>query len=160
MAMSLNGMIADDGDQVPWTEPIWQNYFDLVRSYGALIVGRRTYDLMMAENEIARIGDIHVAVLSKQPRSSAGKTYFVTKPAEAITCLQSKGLGRAILGGGTTINTVFLQNGLIKDLVLDMEPVIMPSGKSIFGQLLSPHRAKLEQVKELGGGCLRLHYRL
>lgn len=47
MAVSLNGMIAKSNDDTSWiTLEEWNSYSSIVRKFGALIVGRRTYNIL------------------------------------------------------------------------------------------------------------------
>jgi dihydrofolate reductase len=161
MNMSVNGMIADVNDQVSWSKSGWEEYFNFVHSSGALIVGRRSYDLMMSENEVTKLGDIHIAVLSKTPRKARNKIAFFSDPGKAIEHLtHQSSVKRIVLGGGTTINTLFLEMNLIDDAVLAVDSVFMPHGKPLFNNLTHAHQVEpAEAPGPLGNGCICLHYR-
>jgi dihydrofolate reductase len=159
MAMSINGMIADLNDQVPWTQPIWKNYFEFVKSCGALIVGHRTYELMATDSDLARLSSVQIAVLTSKPKLAAGNVAFFAKAEEIVEYFQHKKIKQIVLGGGAKTNLFFLEQNLIDEVVLDIDPVFMPQGKMLFEKDMTLlRRAQLKEVKTLGGSCVRLHY--
>ena len=73
MAMTANGMIARKNGDTPWSASEWKSYSKSVRSHKALIIGRRTYEIMKKGNDFKRIGNPFVVVVSKNLRICGDK---------------------------------------------------------------------------------------
>ncbi|MEK7537680.1 MAG: dihydrofolate reductase family protein [Patescibacteria group bacterium] len=161
MAISIDGFIARDDDSTPWSETEWTAYAEFVKSKGNLIVGRRTYEMMKAAGEFERISRPFTVVLSESRSGSPdGKTMFAKTPDEAMAVLKGQGFTAAVLGGGTAANTVFLQAGLIDEIILDVEAVFFGSGKRLFDVAVPMPKLRLIENKTLGETVARIHYRV
>ena len=65
--MSLNGMIAKTNDNTSWITPEeWNSYSSTVRKAGALIVGRRTYNILTKQPEFKEFKNVKLVVVSKK----------------------------------------------------------------------------------------------
>lgn len=158
MGMSLDGFIAKENDDVPWSEAVWQSYYDIAGGFKAIILGRRTYEMMEEANEWSKIGNPFTVVLSRASQASEGQKMFVTSADEAMTILHERGFNDVLVGGGAQINALFMESGLIDEIIIDMEPVIFGKGISLFGDVTLDGHLKLLEFKKLGEGTVQLHY--
>ena len=161
MAMSLDGLIAKDDDSTNWSKAEWELYSDFVKSKGNIILGRKTYDMMKADKDFNGIGHPFTVILSdSRGGSQDGKTMFVKTPEEAIAVMKGQGFLEVVLGGGTGANTAFLQAGLIDEIVLDVEPIFLDSGKHLFnpGTVIPP--LKVIKAEPTNQRLLRVHYKV
>ena len=46
MATTVNGYIADEDGETPWSQAVWESYYRLAKEFKAIIVGRKTYEIM------------------------------------------------------------------------------------------------------------------
>lgn len=161
MTMSADGYIARHDDSTPWSEAEWLAYADFVRPRGCIIVGRATYDLMVASGELQTIGQPLTIVLSSTRNGSPdARTMFAQTPDEALAVARGQGFTEVVLGGGPATNVAFLAAGLIDDMVIDIESVLLGSGKTMFaGEAVLP-RLQLLGSETLSAGIVRLHYQL
>ena len=61
------------------------------------------------------------------------KGYFVaSSPEDAVTFLQKEGFEKALLTGGATTNSSFAKAGLIHEMILNVEPIVLGKGLSLF----------------------------
>jgi dihydrofolate reductase len=54
------------------------------------------------------------------------------EPEKVLEKLESMGYKKALLGGGTTLNSIFLKKKLINEIIITVEPKIFGSGLSLF----------------------------
>ncbi len=160
IAISADGFIAGPNDETPWSKEEWQTYSEFVRSKGNLIIGHRTYELMKS-NELKQIGNPFTVVLSTKGIGRPNEnTHFVKTPLEAITLLRDKGFSEAVLGGGGTTNELFLEAGLIDDVILDIESVFLGGGIQLFGKKTEEVRWELIGEKKISPQLTQKHYRV
>lgn len=159
IAMSLDGCIAREDDSTPWSKTVWAEYASFVQAKGNLIVGRKTFDIMRAEHELERIGRPFTVVLSETRTGSPdARTMFVKTPDEALAVMKGQGYMNVILGGGTRVNTTFLNLGLIDEIVLDIEPTLLHSGKHLFDPSAKMPKLRLLDTTALDQTVTRVHY--
>jgi dihydrofolate reductase len=128
MAQTVNGFIAHQNGETPWSEQTFADYYELSKRFPALIVGRTTFEMMSEFNEFEKIGNPLVIVLSSASGVLDEKVVFVQTPQEAITQLKGRDITQAMLGGGATTNTAFLEAGLVDELIIDVEPQLFGHG--------------------------------
>jgi dihydrofolate reductase len=46
MAISADGFIAGPDDETPWSEEEWESFKAFVKTCDAVLIGRRTYEIM------------------------------------------------------------------------------------------------------------------
>ena len=46
MAMSVNGCIAKENNETPWSDAVWESYYKIAKQFKAIILGRKTYEIM------------------------------------------------------------------------------------------------------------------
>ena len=51
MAMSADGYIAGPHDETPWSDEAWAAFEEFVTSCDVVLLGRRTYEIMTAQDE-------------------------------------------------------------------------------------------------------------
>ena len=73
MAQTLNGYIAKKNGDTPWSEEVWKSYYQIAKKFKAIILGRKTYEVMKEVNEFEKIGNPFTIVLSKSNKSSNDK---------------------------------------------------------------------------------------
>ncbi|MDR6368590.1 dihydrofolate reductase [Enterobacter sp. SORGH_AS 287] len=110
--------------------------------------------------------DRPVLMLSRQltdtPVSEAlkGKVQFSCRtPGEALADLMEKNVHQVYIDGGQLIQP-FVREGLVADIVISTVPVLLGSGKPLFGVL--PHDIDLTLLssRSFPSGLVQSHYRL
>jgi len=90
-----------------------------------------------------------------------GALEFTNKPPREILAeLESRGFNEVILGGGTMINSLFLKEGLVDELLITIEPILFGGGLTLFKDLNLNIKLELLEMKDLGGGVVNLRYKI
>ena len=127
-------------------------------------MGRGTYEKVLAFD--AWPYDRPVLVLSKQladqpvPEALQGKVRFSSlAPQQAMAELAGQGVHRVYVDGGQLIQS-FLREGLVADLVITTVPVLLGSGRPLFGALSQDIDLKLISSQKFPSGLVQSTYRV
>ena len=160
MAVSVDGFIARNDDDTSWiSRAEWDSYSSRVRQAGCLIIGHRTYDILTKQPEFTEFKDIKIIVVSQRsvPLLSPGHL-LAHSPSEALTFL--KDFHEAVVAGGSLLNASFLDENLLDEIYLDIEPVILGAGVPLFKDKDSAHDLKLVGIKNISEDEVQLHYEI
>lgn len=155
MATSADGFIARSDGSTPWSDAEWKSYVRTVNRYGNLVIGRKTYEIMKKGKELEKIGSPLVVVVSKKRLKGAA---VASSPREAIALLKKNKFGKALIGGGAILNSAFIKEGLVDEIILDVEPLAFGRGVRLFDKTLNP-RVSLISAAPLGNG-VKLRYKV
>jgi dihydrofolate reductase len=147
---SVDGFIArlnGDLDFLPEGGGEPHGYNEFMASVDALVIGRKTFETVVAFDEWP-YGSKRVVVLSSRAIDlSAVKggvvEHMAGPPAEIVAKLAATGARHLYIDGGITIQG-FLRAGLIQRLVVTRVPVLVGAGIPLFGSL--PHDVRLRHV--------------
>lgn len=164
--MSLDGYIAAPDDDLSFLEAVHQEgqdygYTDFISEVDTVIMGRKTYDWVMAQvphfphfNKVSYI-------ITRHPRPSIGNTHFYTGDIEElVTRLKSQHNSKHIfVDGGAEIVNLLLAKGLIDELYISVIPVLLGAGVHLF----EPEKYKPQTLRLLGAqaydkGLVQLRY--
>lgn len=161
MATTLNGQIADLDHHTPWSSEEWQSYSQLVKQIGVIIIGRTTYELMNEGQDFAKIGNPLVIVVSASGKVSVTeKVKLASNITEAIRLAQELKFSSVLIGGGGKVNASALQENLISEIYLDVEPYIFGRGISLFSPVETNLKLSLLDTKLLNQNTIQLHYKV
>jgi dihydrofolate reductase len=142
IATSIDGFIARPDGSLDWLlsrdAPGEDHGYDtFMQRIDGLVMGRGTYEAVLGFDPWPY--DKPVLVLSRTlagtpvPDHLAGRVRFADlSPAEAMRQLASEGLGRVYVDGGQIVQA-FLAAGLVADIVITRVPVLLGSGRPLFG---------------------------
>lgn len=147
MVSSLNGYITqgDDPHIHAWTSPEDQTLFAKAIEHSSLIVmGRATYEAakeaaMHLQEGKRRIVMTHTPLRYKQYVIPGQLEFTDENPQELVARLAQEGYKDMLLVGGAALNAAFFEAGLVDEVHLTIEPVLLGSGKP----LVSPTQAKI-----------------
>jgi dihydrofolate reductase len=147
---SLDGFIARRNgayDFLPADGGEPHGYNEFMASVDALVIGRKTFEIVLALPEWP-YGDKHVVVLSSRPLDlSAVREGHVEQmsgtPQEIHSQLSSRGFKHVYVDGGITVQG-FLRAGLIQRITVTRVPVLIGDGILLFGSL--PRDIKLRHI--------------
>lgn len=166
MATTMNGYIAKEDNDTGWvTEIEWASFSNMIRTGGNMIIGRRTYETMLENDEFDKSGlnDIKTVVLTNSSSTKIHNPKFISvvkSPKEAVDILRNQGFETIMVCGGGDLNSSFMRDGLIDEIYLDVEPIAFGRGIKLF--LDADFEAKLELlgVKNLSPDEVQLHYKV
>lgn len=159
VAASIDGRISL-ANMVPprWTsKEDWKFFQDALSRVDAVVVGRNTYQAA-AERLRAR----NTFVLSNRPKkiTRRGTVTFVNPRTADLSALFRKYHTVAVLGGGM-VYRFMLENGLLDEIFVTVEPLIFGRGKTMFAGGSRTVHARLLSAKRLNrAGTMLLHYQI
>jgi dihydrofolate reductase len=182
MQVSLDGLIEDADGQVDWVGS-WDDSFDLLPQIDTCILGAGMYPgyeqywmgilanptgvlpltgKVPTEEEVAyaRFADEtpHV-VLSTTMEEAAWETTRIVRDVEAISDIKREPGRDIYVVGGATLVSSLMNHGLIDEIRLTVQPIVLGAGKPLFKDVTERHRLELVQARPLAGGKLSLTYR-
>lgn len=165
LAMSLDGFIAGEGDDLSWLPPPDPGGDDagfsaLLEETGALLMGRRTYDVVAAMDMAWPYGDRPVLVATHRSltpvvppvRAVTGDTVAIVEQAREAAA------GRDVYVDGGELVRAVLDAGLLDELTVTVVPVILGRGHPLGAGTRARHRLALVRHRALPGGMVQLTY--
>lgn len=160
MAISANGMIAKNDDNTSWiSETEWNSYSAAVQKAGCLVVGRRTYEILTKQPEFSELKDVTLVAVSKTNLETIAPNHFVTEsPQQALEKLSD--FETVIIAGGGILNAEFVQQNLVDEIFLDIEPIILGKGIKLFNGDEFEKNLKLLDTTKISANEIQLHYKV
>ncbi len=161
MAQTLNGFIAKNNGETPWSDECWESYSSVCSKYSAMVLGKTTFDLIQEDpSEWESIGKPFVVVVSSKPLNLSGNFASASSPEEAIDILKSKGFESVVIGGGAKTNSSFLSLGLVNEIIVDIESQIFSDGVPFINPSITKNdiKLKLQSVKKISDNLAQLRY--
>ncbi|MDD3711547.1 MAG: dihydrofolate reductase family protein [Patescibacteria group bacterium] len=130
MAITTDGKIAKNSDHLAnWTSSEDKKVFVTTsKDFGMIMMGQKTFQTFPAplKNRLN-------VVFSETPGKKQENVLWVKgEPEKVLLELEKMGYQKALLGGGASLNTLFLKKKLINEIILTVEPKIFGSGISLF----------------------------
>jgi dihydrofolate reductase len=160
MASTVNGFIAKEDDDTSWiTKEEWDSYSAAVRKARALIVGRRTYEILTKQPEFEELKDVKLVTVSHNQFPTLSPNHLVAAtPKEALALLTD--YNEVIVAGGGILNSAFMEENLIDEIYLDVEPIILGKGIPLFAQSDFEKKLELLETKKISDNELQLHFKV
>jgi dihydrofolate reductase len=155
-----------DWFQDAWGDELERFSLEQLRSAEMLIFGRVTYQGMAdywqsAQGEVADLmNNLPKAVFSRTlDRADWNNTMLITDDAASeVAALKRRGEKNIFVFGSADLCSVLIEHGLFDEYRLAISPVVLGSGKPLFGRNLSRVRLKLLEARPLSSGCVILRY--
>ncbi len=177
--MSLDGVIQnsrgqgdDDWPYGDWTAPYRSpaGLTAVLAAYGEgfdLLLGRRTYDSFSAfwpkaSGPMAeRLNAATKYVVTHRPESLAWGPSAGVAPnlVDGVRGLKAKDGPDLILSGSSTLTSALLQHGLVDEVNLMVNPVLLGKGKRFFAEGTPPRSLTLESTKTFPSGIVMSTYK-
>jgi dihydrofolate reductase len=137
IAVSLDGYIARADGGLDWLSIVerpgedygYKVFFD---SVDALVIGRKTYDTVLAFEQWPYETKRCTVVTRSPPASRHGETFHAGSLSSLLDRLATDGVRRVYVDGGALIRS-FLAEDLVDDVTLSVIPVLLGSGVPLFG---------------------------
>lgn len=157
MAITANGYIARIDDATPWSDEEWEFYAEEVKKIGNIIIGYRTYEIMR-DGEFKKIGNPLVIVITSKQQPSDTHAIFVKTPEEALAIASQKGFTSTTINGGSMLLSSFAEQGLIDEVILDVEPFLFGKGIPLFKENDFELELELKETIKIGKNGIQLRY--
>ena len=164
MAISLNGIIATlDNKEDFLSHQNWKEFIKAVKKRGCLIWGRKTYELVRNwdNSYLEPFRDIVKVIISRNRRLNLDDDFILANsPKHALKILKEKGFKEVILTGGAKNNAAFAKQGLIDEVILDIEGVMVGEGIPLFNPKNFQLRLQLKSLRKISDNIIQVHYRV
>jgi dihydrofolate reductase len=161
IAITANGYIATlDGDS-SWTSPIdEQNFFALAKQTGNVVIGRNTYDALVAARAFPIPDTLNVVMTSQPPEAEPLKNvvFFSDSPEEIVEELRGRGMSEVLVAGGGQLAGSFMADGLIDELYLTIAPLVLGQGIHLFEHVDFRRDLELMESRNISEHEVQLHY--
>lgn len=160
-AITLDGKIAlDSNDNTSWTSKADKQFFSQnTKKAGIIIFGNTTWQTIKRP-----LPDRHTIVMSRTPRTPTHDSVEFTTlpPKDIITELTNRGYQDIFIAGGQQIYTLFLNQQLLDQLWLTIEPRLFGTESiPLFNTLNSKNiTLQLIETKLLTRDTLNLKYQI
>jgi dihydrofolate reductase len=163
VAASLDGYIGPPDASVAWLTPFEggsedYGYAHFFASVDSILLGRKTYEQSLTFGQWPYKGK-RCWVFSRQKlKANPGVTVTQDSPAKVIRELKAQEVRRAWLVGGGELAGAFRAEGLIKEYIVSVVPIILGAGVRMFGEDGSPEKLTLVESKRYPSGIVQLRY--
>jgi len=183
--ISLDGYLADAQGSTSWMHGAANEdygFTEFYQSVSGLLLGRKTYEQMLDTGDFFPYADKPVYVFSSNEnlKRAVDNVRIVsdTSPEVFIARLKIEGDGSSLsqqcereepspgppgplwLGGGAQLASALLIAGLIDEIQLHIQPILLGAGLPFLaGEDLRKHSLDLQECAEKPGGFVKLRYR-
>jgi dihydrofolate reductase len=164
-ATSLDGFLAGEGDDLSWLPAPAPGEGDhgfaaFLSQMGAMLMGRRTYDVVMGFDVPWPYGDLPVLVATHRPlkptaaavRAVSGDIGSMVEEARRVAG------GRDVYVDGGELLRQTIDAGLLDELTVTVIPVVLGRGLPLFAGATSRHRLVLRHESAHPQGLVQLTY--
>jgi dihydrofolate reductase len=165
--VSVDGFLARPDDTLDFLHTAEQEphgFKEFLTSVDVVVIGRRTFDIVLKLGHLVLYGKKPVIVLSSRRLDFSSVKGGVVEemsgePTEIVRQLKSRGFKHAYIDGGITIQR-FLAAGCIDRLVITRVPVLIGTGIPLFGPV--PRDISLRHVatRSHNGGLVQSEYEI
>lgn len=163
MGISINGYIAkEDGDSEWTSEEDLQGFYSNSKKAGNIIMGKNTYTSAKEYGYFPFPDAVNIVMTHQTLENQWGEKVIITdkSPQEVLQILEEQGFENAFLAGGGQINSSFMQEGLIDEIYLDVEPLVFGKGIPVFAPEDFEYDLELLEVNKLNKNTVQLHYKV
>jgi len=164
IASSLDGFIAGPEDELDWLDfdgEIDDTFTPFFADVGAMLMGRRTYDVVSGFEGDWPYGDTPVLVATSRPLDGTIPTVRAVSGdvTEMLATARDAAAGRDVyLDGGELIRSA-LEADLVDEMTITMIPVVLGAGRPLFAGVGNRHDLELISSRPIGSGLVELVYR-
>lgn len=168
--MSLDGFFEGPNHELDWfvvDEEFFAYARDMLRGVDTIVFGRKTYQHMAdywpsapAEEIADQMNNLPKIVFSRTLESAEWQNSTLVKSdaiAEISKLKKLPGKDMVILGSAS-LASFLLQQGLIDEYRVILNPVLLGSGRPLFQDVKQRLRLKLSRTKLFGSGVVVLYY--
>lgn len=159
IATSLDGYIARPDNGLDWLETVNaagedHGYDAFMASVDCVVLGRETFEVLLLMNAWPFEGKRVVICTHRPIGQRHGEQTHAGPLGPLFDRLGAEGVRRVYLDGGATIRGA-LADGLVDDLTISTVPVLLGSGRPLFGGTVVPERWRLATSRAFPSGLVQ-----
>ena len=165
ISMSLDGYIATKDNSLEFLSMVEQKnedygYNDFVKSVDTVIIGRKTYEKVIAMGYEYPHTDKDVYIITRNERPSIGKFKFYTGGLTQLVYSLKNQLGKNIYcDGGAEIANELIKNNSVDEYIISVIPILLGDGIRLFKDGRPEEKLELVSTKQFDKGLVQLHYK-
>lgn len=164
MACSINGLIAtENGNEDFLSDRNYEIMLEFLKDYDCLVWGNTTFKNVISWGEIYinDLKDILIIVFSKEEQISKFKNVIYVKSLEDFfNIAKKKNIKKVLVSGGAHINTLFMKNNLIDEIIINYNPYVLNKGINLFAGEFFEHQLSLDKVVNEREGIVQVWYKV
>ncbi len=141
----------------------WESFGELAKRHGCFIIGRKTYEAVQKWSDF-NFNDIDaklkIVVSNDKSLNLAPPFLLAHSPKDAIEKAVAMNFESAILTGGSMINSAFITENLVDEVILNIEPAIIGSGIPLFAESTFEKRLSFIESVRIANDILQVKYRV
>lgn len=158
MAQSLDGIIAYDAKHAAdWTSKEDKQFFvSETKKGGVVVFGLNTYNTFGGKPLPGRLNLVMSLDPEHKKYEKPGLLEYAIKadPKDILKMLKKRDFKKVFIGGGSMINSLFFDAGLIDELWITIEPKIFGTGLKIFTEKQRNINLILKSAKKVNQSVL------
>lgn len=164
IAMSLDGYIAKENNELDFLKIVERagedyGYYDFIKNIDTVIMGRKTYDMVLGFGIPFPHKDKKCYVLTRSKSGSDENVTFYNGALDKLISELRRKEGKDIFidGGAETVNEL-LQLKLIDKLIISVIPVLLGNGIKLFNDGRPEQKLELLRSSTFSSGLAQLWY--
>lgn len=163
--MSLDGYIATNDNELDFLSIVEQEgedygYNDFVKSVDTVIIGRKTYEKVLALGYDYPHTDKDVYIITRTSKPALGTFKFYTgNLANLIAQLKTNKGKNIYCDGGAEIANELMNADLIDEYIISIIPVLLGDGIKLFKDGRREQKLKLVSTKQFEKGLVQMHFK-
>lgn len=165
ISMSLDGYIATKDNSLEFLSMVEQEgedygYNDFVKSVDAVIIGRKTFEKVIAMGYEYPHTDKDVYILTRTAKPSIGNFKFYTDDlSRLVNHLKSQPGKNIYCDGGAEIANELIKEDLIDEYIISVIPILLGDGIRLFKDGRPEQKLNLILTTQFEKGLTQLHYK-
>lgn len=164
MACSINGLIAtEDGNEDFLSNRNYQIMLNFLKEYDCLVWGNTTFKNVVSwgENYINDLKDTTVVVFSTEKQiSNYDNVIYCNSLENFLEICKEKNFDNVFVSGGAHINTLFLENNLVDEIIINYNPYVLTNGINLFEGNKVEKSLILDKVIDEKEGIVQIWYKV
>lgn len=161
-AISADGYISDINGETQWaSEKDFDFFIKLVKQSKAILMGRKTFQA--SQSLFPFDCDLNIVITKNTTliSNSSKKALFTNKtPNLIISDLKKLNYNELLVIGGGQTNSLFLNSGLVDEIIIDVHPILLGKGTKFARELQSTVQLKLISSTHLDSQHIILKYQV
>lgn len=162
MASSINGIIAEnDGSEDFLYERNYQIMLELLKDYDCLVWGNTTFKNVVSwgDDYINDLKDILVIIFThKKIESKYPNVIYCSSLEEFYKICHNKNIKNVFISGGAHINTFFMNNTKVDNIIINYNPVVLNQGINLFEGEFFLKKLKVDKIKKEEKDIIQIWY--
>jgi dihydrofolate reductase len=161
-AVTLDGNIAKADGNSDWpTEADGNQFHELIKKCGCVIVGKNTYN--QYKGEVFPVEGAITFVWTRNPKAgekAKGVEYISGSPEQVVEAISSKGYAECVLAGGSITNDAFVGAGLVDEISATIYPLLFGNGMRLLSGSNIDLKLEFLDSTTIGDGVIRNRYKV